>query len=114
MDEIDSFGNLPVGWNYGRGGPIPERTLQIAHRWKDFLHSKGFADVEAFPGDAEVCLAASDGDHYFEVIIESDETVSVAYDYKRKQVFYRLHMMEDQAREAADIGGRKDEGLVTN
>jgi hypothetical protein len=105
---IDSFGALPRGWDYGRGGPIPEKTLQIARRWNDALQLNGFMEVEAFPGEQEVLLAVSDGDHYFEVIIEADNTITVAYDFQRQQVFYKPHMTEKEAwRSIAEIMGRK-------
>src|SRR5271167_442557 len=105
---IASFGKLPTGWAYGRGGAIPEKTLQAAHKWYGRLRLEGFESIEAFPGDEEVLLAVSDGDHYFELIVEADGSVSIAYDYKRKQVFYRPHMGEGQSLETiSEIKGRK-------
>ena len=105
---INSFARLPRGWDFGRGGPIPERTLALARAWNSFLQGCGFGKIEAFPGEEEVLLAVSDGDHYFEIIIESDHTISVAYDFQRRQVFYRPRMSERKALEAvAEIMGRK-------
>jgi hypothetical protein len=105
---INSFGKLPQGWAYGRGGPIPEKILQVGREWTSKLGLLGFQHVEAFPGDEEVLLAVSDGDNYFELIFEPDDTISIAYDYKRKQVFYRSHMSEEQAQKALfEIVGRK-------
>jgi hypothetical protein len=94
---IDSFATLPQGWDYGRGGPIPEKTLRIARRWADALRLMGFKDPEAYPGEQEVLLAVSDGDHYFEVIVEADDTITVVYSFQRKQVFYRPHRTEKEA-----------------
>jgi hypothetical protein len=105
---INSFARLPRGWDFGRGGPIPERTLALARAWNTFLQSCGFSAIEAFPGEEEVMLAVSDGDHYFEIIIENDRTISIAYDFERKQVFYRPRMSQHKALETlAEIMGRK-------
>jgi hypothetical protein len=105
---ISSFARLPRGWDFGRGGPIPEKTLALARAWNSFLQSCGFSEIEAFPGEAEVLLAVSDNDHYFELIIESDHTISIAYDFQRRQVFYRVRMSEQKALETlAEIMGRK-------
>jgi hypothetical protein len=105
---INSFARLPRGWDFGRGGPIPERTLALARRWNTFLQGCGFNEIEAFPGEEEVMLAVSDGDHYFEIIIENDHTISIAYDFERKQVFYRPRMSQQKALETlAEIMGRK-------
>jgi len=105
---IDSFGILPKGWDYGRGGPIPEKTLQTARSWAVSLRLLGFVDLEPYPGEQEVLLAISDGDHYFEVIIEADDTITVTYSFKRKQVFYRPHRTEKEAWQSVfDIMVRK-------
>jgi hypothetical protein len=105
---IDSFGKLPTGWAYGRGGAIPERTLKLAHKWCATLRLQGYDNIEPFPGDEEVLLAVSDGDHYFELIVEADGTVSIAYDYRRRQVFYRSHMTEEETlKTISEMKGRK-------
>jgi hypothetical protein len=105
---INSFARLPRGWDFGRGGPIPENTLALARGWNAFLQSCGFSEIEAFPGDVEVLLAVTDGDHYFELIIESDHTISIAYDFQRRQVFYRPRMSQKKALGTlAEIMGRK-------
>jgi hypothetical protein len=105
---INSFGRLPRGWDFGRGGPIPEAMLAIALAWNDFLQLCGYSEIEAFPGEGEVLLAVSDSDHYFEVIIESDHTISIAYDFQRRQVFYRPRMSQKKALETvSEIMGRK-------
>ena len=66
-EKIRSFSRLPHGWDYGRGGPIPERTLRAARAWNSFLNQVGLRDTDAFPGGAgEVVVAAGSGDHYIE------------------------------------------------
>ena len=97
-EKIKSFATLPRGWDYGHGGPIPEKTLRSARAWNVLLRDVGFTDTDAFPGGAnEVVVAGSCGDHYVEVIVEPGGLISVAYDYKRKQAFYKPNLSEDEA-----------------
>jgi hypothetical protein len=107
-DKISSFANLPRGWDYGAGGPIPERTRRIALAWNEFLQINGMLDTDAFAGGAgEIVIAAGLGDHYLEVIVEPDNSISVAYDFKGKQVFYRLKMPVLEASNAVlEVVGR--------
>jgi hypothetical protein len=97
-DAINSFADLPAGWDYGSGGPIPRSTREIALLWNKVLNSFGFSDTEAFPGgDGEIAISGNFGPHHLEVIVESDHTISVAYDFQRKQVFYRLRKSTSEA-----------------
>jgi hypothetical protein len=97
-DKIKSFAQLPQGWDFGHGGPIPEKTLRAARAWNTFLKESGFGDVDAFPGGGkEVVVVGSLGDHYVEVIIENDGAVSVAVDYKHKQESYYPNLSVNDA-----------------
>ena len=90
-EKIESFRDLQAGWDYGRGVPISENTIQRALAWNLILKLLRLPATDASPGsDGEVSIAVGCGDHYFEVIVEADDTISVAYDFQRKQVFYRL------------------------
>lgn len=89
-DKINSFARLPRGWDYGSGGPISDQIIQTAQAWKNLLVAQFVWDIDAFAGgDGEILIAASCGDHYVEVIIEPDNTISMGYDFKGKQIFYR-------------------------
>jgi hypothetical protein len=96
---IRSFADLPEGWDYGEGDPIAKPVIDAALKWNSFLGLQGFR-TDAFPGaEGEISVSASVDDHYLEVIVEADEKVSVAYDYQRKQVFYKLRRTPEEARE---------------
>jgi hypothetical protein len=96
--RIMSFSRLPDGWDYGAGGPIPEHTLQLALTWENRLRRLGFLQINASPGGGgEVAIGAGLGDHYIEIIVEDDDTISVAYDFRGKQEFYYLRMIEADA-----------------
>lgn len=107
--ELNSFANLEQGWDYGLGGPIPETTLSVAREWLHKLefHSQSFSNIATFPGNSgKVTIAASSGDHYLEIIVEPDLSISVAYDFKRKQKFFRLHLTPEEAqRSVAEVLG---------
>lgn len=107
--KILSFRNLSIGWDYGTGGPVAWPVIQSALKWGDFLEGQGFSYTDAFPGsDGEIILAAGYLDHYVEVIVESDaKTISVAYDFQRKQVFYQLRKSPEEAKQIVlGIGGK--------
>ncbi len=42
--KIASFARLAKGWDYGRGGPIPEKTRTLAMWWNQFLRTQGAWD----------------------------------------------------------------------
>jgi hypothetical protein len=97
-EMIASFSHLPDGWDYGEGGPIPEPVVQRALMWNTLFRLLGFLQTDASPGsDGEISITASYGDHYIEAIIEPDNTISVAYDFQRKQVFYTLRRAPHEA-----------------
>jgi hypothetical protein len=97
-EKLNSFANLPDGWDYGEGGPIPVERIALAHVWNSFLRSRGFFDTDVSPGtDGEIAIGGRLGNHYVEIILEPDSTVSVAYDRNRKQVFYKLHQQPWEA-----------------
>jgi hypothetical protein len=103
-DKINSFAKLPVGWDYGGGGPISDQIVQTALAWKSLLATQFVWDIDAFAGgDGEILIAASCGDHYVEVIIEPDSSISMGYDFKGKQIFYRPRMSSWEAFEQISV-----------
>jgi hypothetical protein len=97
-EKILLFSQLENGWDYGNGESILDVTIRVALMWNERLSNFGFQDTNASAGtDGEVAIGAAWGVHYVEVIIENDDTVSIAYDFDRKQVFYRLRMPEADA-----------------
>lgn len=100
-ESIRSFAYLAEGWDYGLGGPIDQKTIDRALVWLKALSDRVLPATGAFPGNAgEICISFSRGPHYLEIIVEPDNTVSVAYDYERRQVFYRLHLSNAEAVES--------------
>ncbi len=94
-EKLNSFADLP---DYGSGGPIPQSQIATALAWNNFLRARGFLETDASPGtDGEVAIGGRLGEHYVEVIIEPDNTISVAYDRNRKQIFYKLRQPPWQA-----------------
>ena len=86
------------GWHYGDGGPSPQAVVHAALVWDKYLRSLGLNDIDAFPGDSgEILLSAIHGDHSIDVILEIDGFISVAYDRKNVQQFYKSHVSENEA-----------------
>jgi hypothetical protein len=97
-DKINSFANLRDGWDYGAGGPIPKHTRDLAIAWNQVLRSQGLMDTDAFPGaDGEIVVATGIGEHYLELIVEPDDSISVGYDFRGKQTAYRPNMQSMEA-----------------
>jgi len=96
--KISSFAALLDGWDYGRGGPISQATLDSAFEWNRFFRQRGFLQTDAFPGgDREVVITAGFGDHDIELIVEPDGKISVAYDRAGQHELYRANLAPIEA-----------------
>lgn len=99
--KISSFAALPQGWDYGSGGPVSRDVISLALAWNDRLHRLGFLNTNASAGtDGEVAIGAGLGDHYVEIIVEADNSVSVVYDFRRRQIFHRPRLSDVDAHQA--------------
>lgn len=98
-EKIESFATLKDGWDYGSGGPLSARLREQAHSWASIFQLQ-FHYVDAFPGRNKITLAAGIGEHYIEFIIEETGDgfrYGVAYDFKRKQKFYKTRLPLEEA-----------------
>ena len=96
--KIKSFAHLQHGWDYGQGDPIAQPIISAALILSKLLKFLGFSNFDASPGtDGEISIAGSAGEHYLEIIINSDHTLSVAHDLDRRQQFYRLNQSAIEA-----------------
>ncbi|HLJ65092.1 MAG TPA: hypothetical protein VKT70_13345 [Stellaceae bacterium] len=103
--KILSFAQLPRGWRYGAGGPIPLDMIERGLAWNIILRSYCFADIDAFAGvEGEILLTALHAPHDIEVILETDGTFTVAHDLDGRQVSYLPHRGKEEVDKAlADI-----------
>lgn len=98
--KIAGFAKLAVGWDYGDGGPIARKTINLAVLFVSFLRQLGFSDIDAFPGTGgEISLGVIHGDHYLEIVVEIDQTISIGYDLKRSQEAYFPHVQHEKAQQ---------------
>jgi hypothetical protein len=98
FEKLISFVRLEKGWYYGSGGPISINQIFRAIRYFNILKTNGFEDIDAAPGvDGEILLSAEMGSGYIEVILETDLSVSIAYDRDGVQQFYVSHKLPDEA-----------------
>jgi hypothetical protein len=101
LAKINSFASLLRGWHYGSGGPIEEGVRREAIRWVQILRQNRFFDLAAFPNESgEILIAAIEGVNYIEVIIETDDTISVVYDINDKQQLYLARKTKQEAERA--------------
>jgi hypothetical protein len=97
--KIISFLNLQRGWHYGDGEPSPHRIVSTALTWDSYLRSLGLNDIDAFSGDSgEILLSAMQGHHSIDVILEIDDTISVAYDRENLQQSSKPHISDAAAK----------------
>ena len=108
LAEIASFAELPPGWHYGEGAPIPQRTIAIATSIVEHVRQLGIGDIDAFAGcGGEISLVLSYSEFEIEAIVESDGSVSVACDLNGSQVSYKACLVYSQAiNEISSIVGK--------
>lgn len=56
--RLAEFAALPVGWHYGRGGPIPQAAIDRARVALAMFAERGFPAAEVFPSAEYEVLAA--------------------------------------------------------
>ena len=49
-EKIEGFGRLPVGWDYGSGGPSTEAAMRTAQHLTRLLSLAGATHIDAVPG----------------------------------------------------------------
>jgi hypothetical protein len=79
--KLASFSELPVGWHYGRGGPISRPVLERAVAVAQHLIMAGFSRNDAFPGvDGDVQVTGYHGRHFISIDIMSGDRFDVRHD----------------------------------
>lgn len=96
--KLAAFKNLSHGWNYGSGCPIRDNVYDCAKGLLLYINELGLSNTDAFPGsDGDVCITAYRFDHYLEVTVEVDSSISVSYEIGDNEEFF----MENLSRAAA-------------
>jgi hypothetical protein len=115
LQKIESFGRLPPGWDYGRGGPIARDIRAEAEKWHAVLSGNSLEYINAIPGIDAVTLTGGRGAHRIEIIITRRNgalSYGFAHDIDRKQQFYRtkLSVSEMQSELTKVLGSMKTLG----
>ena len=80
ITKITGFRDLPVGWHYGKGGPISPSFIAQALGIVRQAEALGFQEMDAFPGaEGEVRVTIYQGDEYYEFTIEANGMISFVY-----------------------------------
>jgi hypothetical protein len=81
-EKVLSFGSLRPGWHYGEGVAPKQKAIEAALTIFWQFYFAGFEDTDAFPGiDGEIMVTAYHGDHYLEVLVETDGTMNFSYEF---------------------------------
>lgn len=79
--KIARFGELPLGWHYGRGGPIGAEVIARAKEIYTWLIDYGLTRTDAFAGaDGEIQVTAYRFEHFVGVTIETDGTYALVHE----------------------------------
>jgi hypothetical protein len=87
--KLQSFRQLPPGWNYGEGVPSNQVAFDNALCLLCEATRSGFYDTDAFPGtDGEIMLTIYFSEHYLEFILELDGSVTFCYERADQEISY--------------------------
>jgi hypothetical protein len=80
---------------------MPDVTVLLAALdWRRSLSEVGFSDIDAFPGQSgEILVSAIMGDFCFEVTVERDLSLSVAFERGENQIFAEDELSIGKAKE---------------
>lgn len=99
--KITSFADLPDGWHYGDGVAPTPNMITAAYQWHSKLAAMGFSLTDAFPGvEGEILLSGYRDNHTFELMLETDYSVSFYHEDDGKIVFSSLRNSQQDAENA--------------
>jgi len=111
--KIKSFGDLPLGWHYGKGGPVGSRAIEIALAYVWTFLSLSLIEMDAFPGaDGEIMVAAYHGQHSIRITVELDSSFTVSHEFNGVSRFYETELSgvrasQELTRIASEIIGKE-------
>ena len=107
ISKIVSFANLANGWHFGAGRAPSPTMISKALGWHAKLRSLGFTLTDAFPGaNGEIMVTAYEGNHYVEILLETDAAVSFVYERDDVEATHLDHVAPDRVSEKLqDIAG---------
>lgn len=79
-DEIDSFGDLKDGWDYGKGVPPNSQIILIAKFVYLISKIQGFGCEPHPNSDGSITMILFIGDHFLDVDITNDEKLILNYE----------------------------------
>lgn len=89
FSKLESFRELSIGWHYGSGGPISERTLSDARAVLMALILQGFQSVSVSPGEfGDVLVTGSTKLNYISIAVASNGEMSFNYETNREEVCF--------------------------
>lgn len=93
---IESFSQLPKGWNFGEGAPSSPVALGQSKMVLSLARQLGMEDAEAFPGiDGEIQVCLYSKDLTLEITFEKDATATIIFEKGDEIVSNRTRMHFD-------------------
>jgi len=87
--KVREFEALPSGWHFGEGVDPPHQRIEQAVKLLQYASQAGVERANAFPGVAgQVEITFYNGDRMLELTLESDDSITIAEDHGREQVFF--------------------------
>lgn len=97
--KLNEFRYLPEGWHYGQGVPIDTSVYDRAISLQKFISFIGFTATDSFPGvDGDVMLTVYRGDHYIEISIEKNLSITLIHEKNDKEIICKPDLDIDKAK----------------
>lgn len=89
IQKAREFIALPAGWHFGEGVPPSQARISQAIHFLEFAEQYDISRANAFPGvRGQVEVTFYDANRMLEITIEADDTITIAEDRDREQIYF--------------------------
>lgn len=90
IEYVKTFANLPIGWNYGEGGPVAVELIDKAIEFLNIAAETRIKRMDAFPGsDCQLQITFYIIDRMLEINFENNGEITVLDDYTDEFFLFR-------------------------
>jgi hypothetical protein len=105
--KLESFRHLPIGWHYGKGGPLSKEVVDKAVQIYNHLLFLGFTRTNAFAGaGGEAQIAVYHREHHIAITIEPNLLFGLEHEVDGKEALchenLRFNELKSKLRAIAD------------
>jgi len=115
LRTIWAVSELPLGWDYGSGGPASRRAVASATLLAYYLNSAGASDLDASPGqDGSILIGAKIGNKDIEVQCFSDDRFDMLIEFEdTEEAFLEDLSFGDISDKIGELGWRSKRSFVS-